>query len=190
MDAIVTLENLAALLSLIYVLLAAKGNIWCWPAALVSTAIYTWLFFDVNLLMDSGLQVYYIAMAIYGWFNWKKSQNQNQTQIQIKSWSKKQHLIWITTLGLLTLTLGFIMANYTQADFAYLDTLTTVFAVFATYLVAQRVLENWLYWIVIDAISVYLYTSKSLDTTSYLFIGYTLIAIWGYWQWRQTYLKQ
>ena len=79
------------------------------------------------------------------------------------------------------------MANYTPADFPYLDTFTTVFAVFATYLVTQKVLENWLYWVVIDAVSIYLYQAKDLMPTVVLFSLYTVIATFGYFKWQNLY---
>jgi len=84
---------------------------------------------------------------------------------------------------------GYLMANYTPAAFPYLDTFTTVFAVFATYLVTQKVLENWLYWLVIDAISIYLYIEKGLIPTTVLFIIYVIIAVYGYFKWQSIYRK-
>jgi nicotinamide mononucleotide transporter len=85
------------------------------------------------------------------------------------------------------LVLGYVIANYTPAAFPYLDTFTTVFAVFATYLVTQKVLENWLYWVVIDAISIYLYIEKGLIPTTVLFIIYVIIAAYGYFKWQAIY---
>jgi nicotinamide mononucleotide transporter len=79
------------------------------------------------------------------------------------------------------------MDNYTNASFAYLDTFTTVFAVFATYLVTQKVLENWLYWVVIDFVSIYLYIEKGLMPTVVLFIFYVIIAGYGFIKWRAIY---
>jgi len=203
-------EIIAVVLSLAYVILATKGNSWCWPAAFISTAIYTVIFYDVSLLMDSFLSVYYMAMAIYGWYSWHNVHNSspylnsqaiknviNETEVQKKqvqlyiiSWCWQLHVKFIVILTLLSLVLGFIMANYTTAAFPYLDSATTVFAIFTTYLVTQKVLENWLYWLIIDFVSIYLYLEKNLQPTAALFVVYVVIALYGYFQWFAQYKNQ
>lgn len=190
-------EAFATVLALAYVVLAAKGNMWCWPAALVSTAIYSVIFFDVSLLMESFLNVYYMAMAIFGWFSWfyAKRNNSQQTEqhssaLPIVSWPLKNHLIGFAVLVPIAITLGYWMDTNTQADFAYLDTFTTVFAVYTTYLVAIRVLQNWLYWIVINGISIYLYFSKDLMFLTALMFAYTVLATWGYYTWLKQHQLQ
>ncbi|MEW6989861.1 nicotinamide riboside transporter PnuC [Colwelliaceae bacterium 6441] len=180
-------ELIAVVSALIYVVLAAKENIWCWPAALISTLIYTVIFYDVYLWMDSLLQVYYLAMAIYGWFCWQHIAQDKQPVNQIQSWPLHLHLKVIVVLTVVSFVFGWFMANFTPADFPYLDSATTVFAVFSTYLVAKKVLENWLYWIVIDAVSIYLYIEKALEPTAVLFGLYVVMAAYGYWQWAKKY---
>lgn len=189
------LELVAMLLALAYIILAAQGSLWCWPAAFISTALYTVIFYDVLLLMDSALNVYYLVMAVYGYWAWQKntstSATQNQptknTPLAIVSWSANSHLKVCLILTVISFILGYVIANYTPAAFPYLDTFTTVFAVFATYLVTQKVLENWLYWIVIDAVSIYLYIEKGLVPTTVLFILYVIIASYGYLKWYAIY---
>ncbi len=185
------LELVAMLLALAYVILAAQGSLWCWPAAFVSTALYTYIFYDVLLLMDSALNIYYLLMAIYGYWVWQKSAASNNEQsslgLAIVSWQLSFHIKICLILTVVSLALGYLMANYTPADFPYLDTFTTVFAVFATYLVTRKVLENWLYWVVIDAVSIYLYIEKDLMPTVVLFSIYTIIATWGYFKWLSLY---
>lgn len=205
------MELIAVVASLLYVVLAAKGNIWCWPAAILSTVLYTVIFYDVYLWMDSALQLYYLLMAAYGWFCWRKNSHSNNASstrltntlsdtlndsnsqskvLMYSQWSLQRHGIAIIALTLLSLVLGWLMANYTPAHFPYLDSATTVFAVFATYLVTQKVLENWLYFIVIDFVSIYLYIEKSLIPTAALFAAYVVLAAYGYWQWRKQFALQ
>lgn len=189
------LELVAMLLALAYVIWASVGSIWCWPAAFFSTALYTYIFYDVSLLMDSALNIYYLIMAIYGYWVWKKdiseseskSNNNSNSQLTIVTWRWGSHLKICLVLTVISVGLGYIMANYTPAHFPYLDTFTTVFAVFATFLVTQKVLENWLYWIVIDGVSIYLYLAKDLMPTVMLFIIYIFIAAWGYLKWLTLY---
>jgi nicotinamide mononucleotide transporter len=184
------LELIAMVLSLAYVVLAAKGSLWCWPAAFISTALYTYIFYDVLLLMDSALNAYYLLMAVYGYWQWSKHSNNQQntsTKITIVSWDISWHVKACLALAIIATGLGFIMANYTPAAFPYLDTFTTVYAVFATYLVANKVLENWLYWIVIDLVSIYLYIEKSLVPTTVLFVIFVIVAMYGYAKWLKLY---
>lgn len=176
-------ELIAVASALIYVVLAAKENIWCWPAALVSTVIYTVIFYDVYLWMDSLLQVYYFGMAIYGWYCWQYINKRPQHVQHIQTWPMAFHVKAIALLTIISITLGWLMANFTPADFPYIDTATTVFSVFTTYLVAKKVLENWLYWIVINAVSVYLYIEKDLEPTAALLVVYFFMALYGYLQW-------
>ncbi|PKG84895.1 nicotinamide mononucleotide transporter [Colwellia sp. 75C3] len=186
------LELIAMLLSLAYVILAAKGSLWCWPAAFISTALYTFIFYDVLLLMDSALNAYYLLMAVYGYWQWSKKTDKSHkstSELTVVSWQLNWHVKVCLALALLVLGLGYLMDNFTPAHFPYLDTFTTVYAVFATYLVAQRVLENWLYWIVIDLASIYLYIEKGLIPTTVLFVVFVIVACYGYVKWLKVYKK-
>jgi nicotinamide mononucleotide transporter len=181
-------EMLAVFLSIIYVLLAIKQNLWAWVAAFFSTLIYSILFFDASLLMDSALNIFYLVMAIYGWYSWKygnvKVENE---ELNISAYGIRRNIKIIAFLILISVILGYIMANYTSADFAYLDTFTTVFAVFATYMLTKKVLENWIYWIVIDAVSIYIYVQKGFYLTAVLFAIYTVLACIAYVKWKNEY---
>jgi nicotinamide mononucleotide transporter len=177
------LEILAVVLALAYVWLAAKQNIWCWPCALVSTAIYTFVFWEVTLPFHALLNVYYMLMAVYGWLQWQKDKDKPLT---VTSWKVKQHIIAISLLIVISLLLSFLGASIFDSSFLYLDAFITVFSVFTTVLVAKKVRENWLYWIVIDAVAVYLYLVKGLLPTGLLFIIYSIFAIYGYMNWSKS----
>jgi len=188
-------EIIAVLASLSYVFLAARENRACWPAAMIGSGIYVVVFFQYQLYMDSALSVFYVAMAIYGWFTWENAQVQSTAAshipaVKIHCWSKKKHAFGLLAVALLTLTSGFYLANNTDAAFPYLDSLTTWSSLFATWMVVNKVLENWLYWIAIDALSLYLYINKALFFTSALFVLYIIIAGYGYWHWRQRWQAQ
>ena len=176
-------ELIAVFTSLAYVILAAHKNIWCWPAAFISTILYTFLFYEYYLWMDSLLQVYYLVMAIYGWYCWRGGFQSSFDTLPVKTYRLKTHIKSIISLTFLSLLLGYVMETYTPTDFPYLDSATTVFAIFATYLITKKVIENWLYWVVIDVVSIYLYVEKGLIPTAYLFGCFTLIALYGYVTW-------
>lgn len=179
------LETLAVIFSVIYVILAAKENIWCWAAALISVGLYIYICCQAKLYAETGLQVFYFIMAIYGYFSWSK----NDGALMISEWSTNKHFIIILSATLITFLLGFIFSIYTDAKMPIVDSFTTVFSVFATFMVVKKILSNWLYFIVIDVISIHLYCSRDLHLTSFLFLIYTLIAIFGFLKWNRILQK-
>ncbi|MGO4893982.1 nicotinamide riboside transporter PnuC [Flavobacterium sp. W21_SRS_FM6] len=181
------LEALAVVLALAYVWLAAKQNIWCWPCALLSTAIYTFVFWEVTLPFHALLNVYYMLMAVYGWLQWQKDSDK---ALDITSWTVKQHIAAVLILVLISVLLSVLGASIFDSTYLYLDAFITVFSVFTTVLVAKKVRENWLYWIVIDAVAVYLYLAKGLLLTGLLFVIYSVFAIYGYLQWSKSKEKK
>ena len=182
-NSISTLEWVSVAFGLAYVILAARQNIACWPAALVGTGTAIFLFWDVSLVMESALNVYYLAMALFGWWQWRHGGN-NGTELKVRSWQAKHHLSAAGLIALLTIVSGSLLSANTEAALPFLDSFTTWSAVLTTWMVAKKILENWLYWIVIDIASVYLYLERGLVLYALLFIVYTVVAVYGYRQWR------
>lgn len=173
------IATIAAISGIVYVILAAKENIWCWTAAIISVFLYIYINYQSGLFAQTGLQVFYLIMALYGYMMWNKEDKE-----RIKEWSISSHIIIIIIGSALTFLLGFYLSQYVKDSyFPIIDALTTVFSIFATYMVAKKVIGNWLYWIVIDLIMVYLYFSLELYILSLQFIVYTVIAFFGYSQW-------
>lgn len=179
-------EYLAVLFGVAYIVLVTKESLWAWPCAFFNTLIYTILFFNGALLMESALNIYYLFMAFYGFYCWRYGSNEHR-ELAISSWGIKAHVLLIVITTVLSLVIGYLLDTYTRADYAYLDSLTSCFAVVTTYLVAKKVLENWLYWVVIDAVSIYLFLQKGYYPTVILFAVYTGIAVFGYLSWREHY---
>ena len=182
-------EVAAVVLALAYLLLAMRENILCWYAAFASTAIYLFLFWDVSLLMESALQLFYLLIAIYGWWQWRHRKSDGEP-LRIHRWPVTTHLLACTAVGLLTLLFGYVLDNYTSAALPYLDSFTTWGAVVTTYMVTRKVLENWLYWIAIDGAAIYLYVDRELYLTALLFVLYVILVIIGFFQWLALYRKQ
>ena len=178
----------AVVLAILYLVLAARENIWCWAAAFVSTAIYVYVFFDVNLFLESALQIYYLGMAVYGWYQWRPT-DQSST-LPISTWSLKKHSVVIATTGAIVVTSGYLLSENTTAALPYVDAFTTWYAVVTTYMVTKKILENWGYWFVIDSVSVYLYYSRGLYLTALLFVAYLVIIVFGYVKWKKEYDQQ
>lgn len=179
-------ELAAVILAVAYLLLAMKESLWCWYAAFISTAIYTVLFWDASLLMESGLQIYYLAMAVFGWYQWRRKTNcETKPNLQIHAWSMNQHASAIALVIALSLVSGYLLSHHTEAAWPFVDSFTTWGSVVTTYMVTRKVLENWLYWLVIDTISIFLYWDRELHLTALLFVVYLVICIFGYSQWRR-----
>jgi nicotinamide mononucleotide transporter len=173
------IETTAVLFSIIYVVLATKQNIWCWVFAAISVTLYIYICLNARLFAETGLQAFYLFMAAYGYYNWNKS----DTKLEVQQWSPTKHLLLILFGAISTFLIGFYFTAYTNAKMPIVDSFTTVFSIIATYMIAKKVLENWLYWIVIDVVSIYLYFSRDLHLTSLLFMLYSIIAIFGYFSW-------
>jgi len=181
-------EILAVVFSLFYVILAARNIIWCWPVAIISVVFFGWLTFEKKLYAEAALQVYYLVMAVYGWLNWRYRESEKSNPII--HWPMKYHLIIILIGTVGFLLTGFFLSRVSDAQVPYFDAFTTVFSVLATFLTARKVLENWLYWIVIDFASIFLYLGRDLYLTTGLFAGYTIAAIWGFYHWRNLRSRQ
>lgn len=181
------IEWVAVICSMAYVILIARKRIIAWLFALIASCIYVYLCIISQYYLESFLQIFYVLMAIYGWYSWNKAE---QNDDFIKKWSLKTHGINIILSSILTLTLGYIFDHHTDQSLPYLDAFTTVFSITATIMVAHRILENWIYWIIIDLFSVQLYANKDLNATAVLFIIYTIIAIVGFNRWKSLYKNQ
>lgn len=182
-------EIVAVVLAIAYLLLAMRESLWCWYCAFVSTAIYTVLFWNVSLLMESALNVFYMAMAVYGWWEWKYGGREHQGVV-IHRWRRSTHLTVFSLIAGVTLVSGYLLAENTGAARPYVDSFTTWASVVTTWMVARKILENWLYWIVIDSVSALLYIDRGLYLTALLFIAYVVIVVFGYFNWRTLERRQ
>ena len=185
----VNLETLAVALGISYLLLAMRENSLCWYCAFFSTAIYVYIFGDVSLYMESALNVYYMGMAVYGWLQWQKG-GANHSGVEIVRWTAKHHIICVLVILIASVISGYLLSVNTDARLPYLDSFTTWASVLTTVMVARKVLENWLYWIVINSVSIYLYIDRDLDQTAAMFTLYLVLSVLGYVAWKKNYVLQ
>jgi nicotinamide mononucleotide transporter len=176
------MEFLAVVSAIVYLLLAVKQDIRCWFAAILSSFLYFFIMFSADLYMEAGLQIFYILMAVYGWSQWREESTAN-IKLSVKTWKPINHLFSISLILLLAYASGLILEKFTNAVFPFIDALTTWGAIIATYMVAKKLLENWIYWFVIDSISIFLFMSRGLVLTSILFFIYLIIIYFGYKSW-------
>jgi len=175
-------EALAVVLAIAYLLLAMAEHVVCWACALGSTAIYTVLFFDVRLFMESGLNVYYLVMAVYGWYHWRRAA---AAPLAISTWSPRRHCAVLVGVLAVSAASGYLMGAHTPAEWPYVDSFTTWGSVVATWMVARKTLENWLYWIVLDAVCIPVFIERGLPLTAALYAVYLVLAALGYRRWRR-----
>lgn len=178
------IEPTAVILAIAYLLLAIKQNISCWFAAFFSSLLYFFVMYSAGLYMEAGLQIFYCIMAVYGWTQWRITLPGN-SKFLVKTWNRDQHIKAILLIILLAIVSGWALEKFTNAALPFLDSLTTWGAIVTTYMVAKRLLENWIYWFVIDTISVFLFYSRGLMLTSILFLVYLIIIYFGYKSWVQ-----
>lgn len=133
------------------------------------------------------LQLFYVAMAIVGWLNWKKSEND---QLEIKKWKVNEHLLNIVISGIVAAVLGYLFDKFTNQANPYVDAFTTCYSLSATFMVTKKVLGNWIYWIVIDMVSIYLYAQRDYHLTAVQYGIFTIIAVFGFIAWWNQYKMQ
>lgn len=182
-------EAIAAGLGLIYLLLAVRRNLWCWLCAFISSAIYLALFAQQGIYMQAALQVVYLLMAIYGFLHWQHGRSSGGDG-PIRSFSLAQHLIAAVAVLAATSLNGWLLGRDMDAASPYLDAFVAWGSIVTTWMVARRIIENWLYWIVVDGAGVWLFYSQGLLATALLFAVYLGIVVQGYLVWRRDQAKQ
>lgn len=184
------LEIVSVGFGLAYVILAARENQWCWPCAFIGTGTAVVLFWQGLLRMESLLNAYYLVMAVYGWWQWRGGSNPSAERLSITSWPVAKHCLWFISVITLSLLTGALLSVYTDSALPYLDSFTTWGAIITTWMVTQKILENWLYWLLINSVSIYLYIEREFYLYAALFAVYLIIAVYGYFQWRLHFNKR
>ena len=136
--------------------------------------------------MESAHNVFYFAMAIYGWSVWYRGRTEEH-ELPVSKWPVPIHGYAITAIIAASLVSGYLLDTPTDAAFPYIDSLTTWSAIWATFLVARKVLENWWYWLVIDFASIFIYWSRDLELTSLLFVIYVIMIPFGLISWTRSW---
>ena len=188
------IEALAVAAGIAYLLLALREHIACWYAAAFSTALSIYLFWSVSLPMESALNGYYLLMAGYGWWQWRQGGSSDAGEASmpraIRRFQLREHVLALLFVVALTALSGSLLQNQTSAALPFLDSFTTWASVLTTWMVAKKVLENWLYWLLIDGASIVLYLDRGLYLYAGLFALYLVIAVFGYIEWRRRYRRQ
>jgi nicotinamide mononucleotide transporter len=177
-------EWLIFITAILYVILAAIENVWCWLFGIISSALSVYLCYSGKLFLESGLSVFYVVIGVYGWYEWLYG-SKEKTEITITSYTFKKNFLLILTGLLIWIPFGFIAQKFSTQAMPYLDAFITAFSIVATWMTAKKIIENWLYWIIIDASAVFLYSYRGFYLIGLLYIIYTILAAAGYFSWKR-----
>ncbi len=178
-------EAAAVLLAILYLVLAIREHRGCWPAAVLSSLLYLGVFAAAGLYMQASLQVFYAGMAVYGWWAWRPATGEGNVPVVIHRWPLRRHLVALSGIVSLAAINGWLLTRYSEAALPYLDSAVTWAAVLTTWMVTRKIIENWLYWFVIDGVSAGLAVTQGLYATAGLFGVYLVLVVIGWRTWRR-----
>ena len=179
------LENLGILTSLICIWLNTKQNVWGWFWAIISSAIYSIIFYQAHLFSDMGLQGVFILLSIYGWYAWLFG-NEAKTVLSVSKIPTNLSFLCIGFFLIFALISGYLFSKYTKASLPYLDSSLTAVSLIATWMTARKYLENWLLWIFANVVYVGMYAYKGLNGTAVLYVLLIVLAMKGYITWKKS----
>ena len=177
-------ELLAATLALLYVPLAIGQRLSCWFAAFVSSILYVWVFFSARLYMESALNAFFAAMAVYGFWQWR--QGREGGALAVSRWPLLRHAQALMAIAAVAGINAYFLARFTPAANPFIDSMLTWSSVFTTFLVARKVYENWYWWLLIDSVSASLYFTRHLYLTMLLYAVYVVLCVIGMREWRRS----
>ena len=187
LDLSLFLEVLSVVFGLAYVVLAANRNIWCWLFGILGSGVSIFLFWHYSkLYAEAILSVYYVITGVIGWVEWNKpKQDRNVLKVPLIN-----HALLIGLGIFLSFVLYFLLGSILKdAARPLLDSFTTMFSFLATWITIKRWLSSWIYWIIIDAVTSVMYWNSDLNIYAGLMVAYTVLAIYGYFEWKKEYLK-
>jgi nicotinamide mononucleotide transporter len=179
-------EITGALLGVVYIYFSIRQNILTWPAGLLTSAFYIIVFLNSRFYAYTGLQIYYVVISIYGWIHWMKGKNRDDTDtLEVTRVSGKLILQLLIITCFINIVILFLL-RLTDSPVPFTDSFITALSIVATWMLARKILENWLIWILADTVSVGLFIFQKLWATALLFLVYTVMAVSGYYKWKKS----
>lgn len=183
------LEIFANIFSIGSVYLANRNNIHNWWVGLIGTVLFLVLFYELKLYADVTLQVYFIVTGIWGWWNWAHGKTEKEER-KITRTSNSILFLFALILILGTLGYGYVLLHNTDASYPFPDSFIMVSSIIAQFLLMERKLENWVFWILTDAAAVPLYAKKEIYLTAFIYFIFLINAVWGLFHWIKLYRLQ
>jgi nicotinamide mononucleotide transporter len=178
-------EIVAAVFGVVSVFLSVRQNIWSWPTAIVNVGMYIVVFYRSKLYSDTGLQVVYVILNFYGWYQWLYG-GKNRTELPVTRTSGRLWGILVVIGALSTMALGTFVSRNTDAALPYMDALTTSTSLVAQWMMTKKLLENWIIWVAVDIVYIGMYIYKDLHVTALLYAVFLALSVMGYIQWKRT----
>ena len=183
------LELIGLIIGLLYLLLEYKANIWLWPVGVIMPIVYIIIFYQNKFYADMTFNVYYLFASIYGWYIWAKSLE--KTDKGLISHLPKKYIVGLSAIFVaIFAAIAFLLINFTDSEVPYGDSFTTTLSILAMWMLAHKYIEQWLLWIVVNAVTAVLYHNKELNITVILFIVNFFVSILGYVKWKKMMLEQ
>jgi nicotinamide mononucleotide transporter len=181
------LEFSGAVLGLIYISLSVRQKILTWPFGIATSVLYAFVFYASRFYAGMGLQIYYVAMSVYGWYFWLRGKRAVDSKELPVSKINAGQMGWSILIFLISfISIYFFLSYKTDSPVPLMDALTTSLSIVATWMLAGKILENWLIWIIANLLSIGLYMFQNLWPTVILFGTYEVLAIVGYFQWKHS----
>jgi len=181
------IEVFGAITGIIYVILEIRQNIWLWPLGLVTSIIYVFVFFTSKFYADMGLQAYYVLISIYGWYWWLRGGKKHKANsLPVTRVSFRLATVLLFVFIILFMGIWLLLSKYTDSPVPLGDAFTTALSIIATWMLARKIIEHWVLWVIADLVSMGLYIYKGLYPTVVLFAVYTTMAVIGYREWNKT----
>lgn len=182
------LEIIGVSFGLISVYLTVRQNIISWPTGIISVIAFALLFFKIKLYADMGLQIFYVVTGFYGWYLWKYG-GDNKTELNIKVLNAKQRIIAALLFVPAVILMAFYLRTYTDAALPVWDSIASTLSVFAQILLMKKIFENWVCWVTVDVMSIFIYIYKGVYLTAGLYVVYLFLATTGLVAWYKAYKK-
>ena len=179
------LEIAAVLFGIVSVYLSVRENIWSWPTAIVNVTLYIFVFFRAKLYADMALQFVYIGISVYGWYEWLHG-GRGKGELAVSRGTRRLAVVLVGIGILATGLIGALLSRYTNAALPWLDSTTTATSLIAQWMMARKILENWIVWVAVDVVYIGMFLFKNLYLTALLYLVFLVLAAVGYRQWKKT----
>ena len=182
------LEVFAAVITAYSVWLTARENIWCWPTGVVSVVLYAWIFWQARLYANAVLQVFYLILTAYGWYQWLHGGNNND-ELRV---SRTPPIGWLVAFSLgigWSVFAGWAEKRFTDSPMPYSDAATTVFSVAAEVMTTKKWIENWIVWILVDGVMTWMLFVQRLYASTILYFSFLVLAVIGWIEWKKSLVR-
>lgn len=187
------IELFGAIAGIIYVFLEVRQSIWLWPVGIVTSAVYIWVFFTGKLYADMNLQVYYLVISCLGWYWWRRGGGQMgeeaKKELSVTRLKLSTGLVLAFMFVLLFVVMWFILSRFTDSPVPGWDSFITSLSIVATWMLARKIYEHWLLWIVVNSVAAVLFFIRELYPTVILYVVYGIMSFVGLVAWKKSIIK-